>query len=402
LHALQLERLQKVVCHAAQHVPHYRDAFKAAGFSPADLVTLEDIKKIPLLTKRQAFDAGDRMLAQGVIGPRFTNSTSGTTGMSMKVVRDLHSINRESAFNWRQSIWAGGKLGDRRVWLRGDAIVPSMDKSGPFWRFNKADNTLMMSAYHLSERNADAYITALEEFDPVFGMAYPSPVVLLARHLLNTGRAYRGKSLRGFVTSSETVTDEHRRLVEAAFGCKVFDQYCSAERVTFIGTCEHGNYHVNSDYGLTELVPQPDGTCEVVGTSFDNMLMPWIRYRLGDSVVPADPQYRCPCGRAFPVVKQIVGRIEDYVLTPDGRRVFMMSNMLDAIPHVLEGQIRQDTPEEVVISVVPALGKTVDVADTIKRAREQLGDGLRIRVQTVASIPRTSNGKLRVVVRGFK
>lgn len=402
LQALQLVRVQKVVSHAAAHVPYYRDAFKAAGFTPANLVTLDDIKKVPLLTKRQAFDAGDRMLAEGMVGPRFTNSTSGTTGMSMKVVRDLHSINRENAFNWRQSIWAGAQPGVKRLWLRGDAIVPASDRAAPFWRFNKADNTLMMSAYHLSERNADAYIKALEEFDPVFGMAYPSPIVLLARHMLNTGRTYRGKSLKGFVTSSETVTDEHRRVIEAAFGCKVFDQYCSAERVTFIGTCEHGNYHVNSDYGLTELIPQPDGTCEVVGTSFDNMLMPWIRYRLGDAVVAADPKYQCPCGRAFPVVEQIVGRVEDYVLTPDGRHVFMMSNMLDAIPHLLEGQVRQDSPEEVTILVVPAPGKTVDVADAVKRAREQLGDGLRIKVETVASIPRTSNGKLRVVVRGFK
>ncbi|NTV70812.1 MAG: phenylacetate--CoA ligase family protein [Azonexaceae bacterium] len=393
--------MQKVVRFAANNVPYYREAFAKAGFVPDQLASLEDVKLIPFLTKRDAFSAGDQMLAQNFKGPRFENSTSGTTGMSMRVVRDLHSINRESAFNWRQSIWAGAKHGDRRVWIRGDQIVPSKVTNPPFWRFSRADNTLMMSAYHLSEQSAESYIRALEEFDPVFGMAYPSPVLLLARYMISAGRKYRGKSLRGFVTSSETVTGEHRKLVEEAFGCQIFDQYCSAERVTFIGTCEHGNYHVNSDYGYTELIPQGDGTCEVVGTSFDNFLMPWIRYRLGDSVVPADPNYVCPCGRSFPVVESIVGRVEDYVLMPDGRHVFMMSNMLDAIPNLLEGQVRQESPDEVTILVVPVPGKPFDDEDTVARAREQLGDGLRISVKHVESVPRTSNGKLRVVVRAF-
>jgi phenylacetate-CoA ligase len=399
---LQLARLQRIVQHAAAHVPYYRESFSAAGFNPDQLLTLEDVQRIPILTKRDAFDAGEQMLADNISGPRFSNSTSGTTGMSMKVVRDLHSINRENAFIWRQGIWAGGKPGDRRVWIRGDQIVPSNVRTPPFWRYSRADKMMMMSSYHLSEQSAESYVCALEDFDPVFGMAYPSPVLLLARYMVSAGRKYRGKSLRGFVTSSETVTDEHRRLVEEAFGCKIFDQYGSAERVTFIGTCEHGNYHVNSDYGLTELIPQEDGTCEVVGTSFDNFLMPWIRYRLGDSVVPADPLYSCPCGRVFPVVEKIVGRVEDYVLTPDGRHVFMMSNMLDAIPNLLEGQVRQDTPEEVTILVVPVPGKPFDDEDTKNKAREQLGDGLRIKVEHVASIPRTANGKLRVVVRAFK
>lgn len=395
----QLERLQKVVRHAALHVPYYRESFAAAGFSPDQLVSLEDVQRIPVLTKRNAFDAGERMLAENTSGPRFSNSTSGTTGMSMKVQRDLQSINRENAFVWRQCIWAGGRPGDRRVWIRGDKIVPADVKAPPFWRYSKADNMLMMSSYHLSEQSAEHYIRALEEFDPVFGMVYPSAVLLLARYMVNAGRMYRGKSLRGFMTSSETVTDEHRRLVQEAFGCRIFDWYGSAERVTAIGNCEHGNYHVISDYGFTELVPQDDGACEVIGTSFDNFLMPWIRYRLGDSIVPADPDFVCPCGRAFPVVKQVVGRVEDYVLMPDGRHVFMMSNALDHIPNLLEGQVRQDSADEVQILIVPAPGTQIDKAASVAAAKAQLGEGLRITVREVAEIPRTSNGKLRVVVR---
>ena len=108
----------------------------------------------------------------------------------------------------------------------------------------------------------------MEEFDPVVIQAYPSAILFLARHLDSSGRRYKGRALKSVVTSSETVTDEHRELVCRAFGCRIFDSYGSLERMARILTCEHGNYHVMSDLSYTELIPQGDGTCEVIGTTF--------------------------------------------------------------------------------------------------------------------------------------
>lgn len=396
---LQLDRLQKAVQHAAAHVPYYREAFAEAGFSPDQLISLADVARIPILTKDNVRAADKRLIAENATGPKFASTTSGTSGKPLTVRRDLRSINRENAFVWRQCLWAGAAVGDRRVWLRGDHIVPATQTKPPYWRYSKADNTLLMSSYHLSEDRVEDYIRAMEAFDPVFGMAYPSPLVMLARHLLAAGRSYRGRSLRGFVTSSETVTAEQRRVITEAFGCPVFDWYGSSERVTAIGTCEHGQYHILSDYGFTELQPQGDGTFAVIGTAFDNLLMPWIRYELGDSIVPADADYACPCGRVFPVVEQIVGRVEDYVLAADGRHVFMMSNTIDAIPNILEGQILQDSPNEVKILLVSVPDKVVDKVQVIALARQQLGDEMRVIVEQVTTIPRSANGKFRTVIR---
>jgi hypothetical protein len=80
----------------------------------------------------------------------------------------------------------------------------------------------------------------------------------------------------------------------------------------------------------------------------------------------------------------------------------MMGNMLDDIPNLLEAQIRQHSPRDMTILVVPLAGRKFDADDAVRRARAQLGDGLRIRVERVASVPRTSSGKLRVVVREFQ
>lgn len=402
LDRLQLARLQGVVNHAIQTVPYYRQVAQQLGLSPGFLKSVSDLQQLPLLTKKIVFEQGSAMISEKARGPRFSANTSGTTGMSMTAYRDLHAINRENAFVWRCMNWAGLQQGEPRVWLRGDKVVAPMQTQPPFWRYVKADNMLMMSAYHLSEASAQSYIDAMEKMDPVVIQAYPSAVFLLARYLLNAGRTYRGKRLRSVVTSSETVTTEHRDLVKQAFGCKVIDWYGAMERMVAVGNCEHGSYHVLSDYSYVEFLPLDDGTHEIVGTGFDNALMPFIRYRLGDSVVLGDPKFRCQCGRSFPVIEQINGRVEDYILTPSGRKVFMMSNMLDNLPGVLEVQIRQDEPGAIRVLLVPAPGKgPIKVDEVVKRGKTMLGDDMQIRVEEVTEIPRTKNGKLRVVIRSI-
>lgn len=397
LRSWQLERLKHVLS-LAERAPHYREAFVAAGFSAAQFRSLEDLQRVPVLEKPAARAAGDRMLVEGYQGRRFENWTSGTTGSAMRAWRDLRSIRREHAFLWRQFHWAGAAESDRRVWIRGDRVVPVEQRKGPFWRHSRPDHMLMMSPYHLSDANLLDYLSAIEAFDPVFGLALPSVLVLFAKRMLDEGRLYRGRSLRGFVTSSETLPATDRRLIEKAFSCKVFDWYGSVERASAIGTCESGNYHVLSDYGMTEFVPQPDGSDELLCTSFDNDLMPWIRYRIGDSVVRADPGYRCPCGRHFPVIERINGRVEDYLFTADGRRVFLASDIVDSVG-ALESQIRQRSRDAIHILYVASTARPLDEESLRRRARAVLGEEMQVSVERVDRIPRTAAGKLRFVIR---
>lgn len=402
LEHLQLDRLQRIVSHAVRHVPYYRQLAVERGLSPDFLRSKDDLLQFPLLTKPIVFAQGADLLSEVAKGPRFSASTSGTTGMSMMAYRDLHAITRENAFVWRCMHWAGLQPGEPRVWLRGDKIVPPQQFDPPFWRFVKADNMLMMSSYHLSESSVASYIDALEKFDPVVIQGYPSAVLLLARYLESSGRKYCGKRLRSVVTSSETVTIEHRELVKRTFGCPIFDWYGAMERMVAIGNCEHGNYHVMSDYSHVEFLPLDDGTHEVVGTGFDNFLMPFIRYRLGDSVVLADADYQCPCGRVFPVVESIVGRVDDYVVTKSGRHVAMMCNLFDSLNGILEGQVRQEKPGEIRVLLVPAPGHGPIKHSAVMAAADSLiGDDMDVKVEEVTEIPRTKNGKLRMVIRDF-
>ena len=179
----------------------------------------------------------------------------------------------------------------------------------------------------------------------------------------------------------------------------MFDWYGQAERVAAIGTCEHGHYHLLSDYSHVELLPAGDGRCEIVGTGFNNRAMPLIRYRTGDHVWPAPPGLRCPCGRAFPLVEAIDGRRDDAIRLPDGRTIGRLDHVFKGLTGILEAQIRQVRAEAVTVCVVPAPGW----GEATRRAllgnlRERLGDGVALAIETVDAIPRGANGKFKGVV----
>ncbi|MGE5117891.1 MAG: phenylacetate--CoA ligase family protein, partial [Betaproteobacteria bacterium] len=304
LEAYQRTRLVEVLQHAFRSVAYYR---QRGGAPPTEAEALDAVRSLPLLSKDDVRGADAALLSEAAARPLFKGSTSGTTGMPLSIRQDMDAICRENAFIHRQMTWAGWRPGERRAWIRGDMVVPIDQRDGAFWRMNRAENNLMMSSYHLSEGSAAGYVNALQQFAPRLIHAYPSSIAFLANWLHVHAMHYGGEGLKGIITSSETLLPEQKALIESTFGCPVFDWYGQFERVAAIGSCEHGRLHVLSDYSYVELLPMGDGQHEIVGTGFNNRAMPLIRYRTGDFVVLDADGAACPCGRAFPIVKRLVG-----------------------------------------------------------------------------------------------
>lgn len=398
---LQAGRLGQILAHAAANVPYYRERFAASGIDVAQLNLPYDVERLPMLDKDGVRKAGMGLVADQVRRPLVTGSTSGTTGSPVWFHQDLPAISRENAFVWRQLCWAGMKRGDRRAWIRGEPVVPPDHVEPPFWRVNRIDSMLMMSSLHLSETSAALYMDALADFDPIIIQAYPSSICYLAAWMESRGLRYRGRSLKSVVTSSEMFPREQREQVARVFGCKVFDWYGLVERVAAVGMCEHGRYHLMSDYSHVEFLPARDGYSEIVGTGFNNFAMPLVRYRCGDLVRPAPADERCACGRAFPLIDEIIGRADDFIKLPDGRRMAacLAGNMFRGVPGVLEGQIRQDHPDRLTVLIVPARGFSEVTAQTLQaNAQARIGGSLLCEVKLVDEIPRAARGKFKAVV----
>lgn len=323
--------------------------------------------------------------------------TSGTSGSPLTLVQDLGATVREAGFVYRQLRWIGYRHGQRRAWIRGDIVCPAQPADGRYWCRDWVANMLMMSSYHLSGATIGAYIDALERFGPVVIQAYPSSIAALAAWLNAAGRRYHGPALRGVMTSSETLEPEVRAAVEQAFGVPVFDWYGQAERVAAIGTCEHGRYHVLTDYGGVELLDGGDGSAELVGTGLNNAAMPLVRYRTGDRVIPGgDP---CPCGRVFPTVQAVLGRQERIVGLPDGRMVARLDRVFQGFDRrLLEGQVRYRGGGRFVLRIVAT--PQFSAADEAALAARFLlrVPGVGVAVERVAAIARGPNGKFEFIV----
>jgi phenylacetate-CoA ligase len=403
---LQLERLKEIITHAFKNVPFYKKLFNNIGFKPQELQSIEDLDRLPILDKETVRKQLGEFVASN-INRHFLvqGSTSGSTGSPLSLFMDRNLIQSEHAFVWRQFRWAGCPRPGKMALFRADMIVHGDQKKPPYWRYDAFSKELWFSSYHLSEDTSPVYLNRLQTLDPNLIYSLPSTIFQLAKFIETLGLRLSLPSLRGIVTSSETLYEYQKILIERIFGVNVFDWYGCFERVIFIGTCEYGSHHLFPDYGVTEFVPvaEFEGTLyyELVGTGFCNWVTPLIRYRTGDIVTLTESP--CQCGRRFPRVGSIIGHLADLIITPDGRVMGSIDIIFKNIQHIKLAQIVQESLDQFKVLIIP--DKNYDISDErkiIQNAHTLLGRAMKIDVNCVEHIPRLPNGKFKVVVSKIK
>ena len=145
----------------------------------------------------------------------------------------------------------------------------------------------------------------------------------------------------------------------------------------------------------------PGETGEIVSTGFVNPVMPLIRWRTGDVATAGDAG--CPCGRTSPTVRAILGREDDVIVTPRGRRVGRLDPIFKAVSSIHEARIIQDRIDHVRVELVP-IGMIPDSERAALRdeLHRRLGAEMRITIVEVLGLGRTAGGKLRTVVNEYE
>ena len=296
-------------------------------------------------------------------------------------------------------MWAGLSPWERCATLRGELLPQNTLKKVHFWKFSMLENKLVMSAYHLSEANADTYINALQTYRPHSLEGFPSAIYALAKFML--ARNIRLK-MKAVLTTSETLLNDQKVVIQEAFKCQVFDYYGMAERVAAIHTCEKGRYHIIPEYSVVEYLKNPDlpkGCYELVGTSLTNMANPLIRYKVGDVVELS--KEKCPCGRHYQVIDSIIGRSSDYIVTPKGKLVgrAALDHLFKGSQNVVHAQFYQPEINRIVLRIVP--GRCFKIRDAqyiLKKLERRLGEGISYEIESLKEIPRGGRGKLQSVI----
>lgn len=398
----QLIMLKALLEDCFLHVPYYRDVFKKKGIGLGDFRCIDHIRKMPLLDKEIL-----RKNASKFYNERFNKHrlhsihTTGTTGTPLKILCDSAARQKNYAFYHRFLSLAGINYLGRKATLGGRIVVSPKQKKPPFWRINTVQKNLLFSSYHLTERNLEFYIKKLKDFKPDYIDAYPSSIYIIAKYIKENGIDGKGIT-KNITTSAETLFPEQRKIIEQAFGVKVFDQYGSAEMAVFVGQCKEGHYHIHSDYGIVEFI-NDDGKiadfgeeAEIVCTSFINPVMPLIRYRIGDRAKITNK--KCRCGLNFPIIEALMGRKDDIIITPDGHKIGRLSPVIKGFP-VQETQYIQTEKESVTVKIVKAPEYTKHTENLIlNELRKRLGNSIKINFEYCNSIPRGRGGKLKTVI----
>jgi len=396
----QNEQLRMVIEHAYRTVPYYREVFNARKLTPGDIQTTKDLQKLPVLDKSTVRTRFTDLQSRGWPQKRIRHGhTGGTTGTSLQLISDVDTQPWQWAVWWRHRERFGLKLQDPFIVFAGRNVVPLKSMAPPVWRRNLPMNQTYLSVHHLTEMNLPVIADYLCSRRVKYYSGYPSAIYLVARYFLDN-RIRLPHPPRVVATGAETLLHHQRAVISRAFQTEVADQYGVSEQCGNISACERHMYHVDMEFGAVEFLPldgMPANVRRIVCTGFRNMAMPLIRYDIGDIATLSEAP--CPCGRQSPTVEKIDGRIESYIITPDGRQLGRLDFFFKDTAKIKEAQLIQVTVSSVTVRVVRSSGySSTDETSLVCDMRRYLGDQIDIQIEYLDAIPREANGKFRQIV----
>lgn len=422
------ERLNALVRHAVKHSPFHRE--RLAGLVPAEGAGDVDLSSLPVLTKTEMMESLDRL----VTDPRLKRD---------QLLAHMEALDRDELYLGRYRVLAtSGSSGlqglfvyDRADWsaicaanlrfVRTSGITAHIPRrklaylgpSKPIHMSSRAITTMQMGAHNQIQlpvtQPLGELISALQRIQPHALGGFASMVALLAKEQL----AGRLRISPGHVmTSAEPCTSEMSAVIQDAWGATPFNLYAMTEAGTVGFDCqEHRGVHLFDDSAIVEVADRdgelvPDGEVghRLLVTSLHNHVQPVIRLAVSD-MVAIDPK-PCPCGRPFPLLKQIEGRSDDIVHLPaaDGQVVPVHPMHFVALAKAREVREFQVIQEGPALRVRIALHNETVPAVVEARLRTALYDELvgmgvtepQLSFETCDRIPRdpASLGKLKLVI----
>lgn len=394
---LQLQQLLSVVRHARAHVPFAREHWPAPA-QPDGPLTLEHLAELPVLTRAE-LQAHYTELKSDWVAPEHGAlaelRTSGSTGSPVRILRAALSRAFWNVFTLRDHLWHRRDLRGKLAAIR-HGLEP---QESPAWGNATAGIVGTGPAAVLGvDADIDRQIAWLGEQAPSYLLTYPSLVRQLAAACIARGVRFPG--LAQVRTIGETLDPEVRALCRQAWGVGIADVY-SAEEVGYIALqCpDHEHYHVQSEGVLVEVLDDHGRQCapgeigRIVVSDLHNFAMPLVRYDIGDYGELGEP---CPCGRGLPVLRRIVGRVRNTLVTAEGRRYWPTFGQrgFQEIAPILRFQFVQTAYDRVEMRFMAAEPITAAQESRLReRIVARLPAGFSIGFVRVASLPRSASGK---------
>ena len=314
---LQSEKLVKQVKHVYENVPYYRNLMDEKGVKPEDIKGIDDLHKLPFISKadlRDAYPYG--LLAKPLEECVRIHSTSGTTGRRVVAFYTQHDVDLWEDCCARAIVAAGGTKKDvcqvaygYGLFTGGAGLHGGSHKVGCL--------TLPMSS-----GNTERQIQFMQDLQATILCCTPSYAAYIGESLKEQGYKPEDIPLKAGIFGAEPWTEEMRRGIEETLGIKAYDIYglteTSGPGVAF-ECSEQTGMHVNEDHFYAEIIDPdtgevlPEGSKgELVFTSLDKEAFPLLRYRTRDICVLTRKE--CSCGRTLVKMAKPMGRTDDMLI----------------------------------------------------------------------------------------
>lgn len=411
---LQNERLVKQVRHVYENVPYYKALMDEKGVTPDDIQSVDDLHKLPFLTKadlREAYPYG--LLAKPLSECVRIHSTSGTTGKRVVAFYTQHDIDLWEDCCARAITAAGGNADDVCQVAYGYGLFTGgMGLHG-------GSHKVGCLTLPMSSGNTERQIQFMRDLGATILCCTPSYAAYLGESLHDMGLTPDDIKLKAGIFGAEPWTEEMRRSIEKSLGIKAYDIFglteISGPGVSFECETQTG-MHINEDHFIPEIIDPdtgevlPEGTVgELVFTSITKEAFPLLRYRTRDLCVLS--RKKCACGRTLIKMAKPMGRSDDMLII---RGVNVFPSQIETVlieqgysPNYLIEVDRKNNTDTLDISVElnpdQFSDKMKDVQDKEKSLAEamktMLGINPKVHLVSPKTIARSEGKAVRVIDR---
>jgi len=365
--AMQRKKLFALLQYAGRHIPYYRQLIKTHCLTFSETTVFEDVKRFPILTKeiiRNNFDDlyhfRDRTY--------YRNTSGGSTGKPVAFYQDREYQDWANATKRLFNEWAGRRIGDPMVKLW--SSLPDILRYGRLFKEylrQQVSGITILGSSRMTEKGMYKYVQKINKIKPRLILAYTNSIEELTRFIQEHHLSVY--SPPAIMTSAGVLYPEVKAKIEEVFHTTVFNRYGSREVSDMACSCEKDEgLHIIPAIHYLEIVDDAGRQVNygksgnIIVTSLTNYTMPLIRYKIGDLGILSDKA--CSCGRGFPLLEKIEGRIDSSFRNKQGD--FINEGFIRLFyfrENVKQFQVIQESLEEITVNLVLKDNKQLKVID---------------------------------------
>jgi phenylacetate-CoA ligase len=386
----QNEQLEKLIIHFYENTLYYKNLLDSLGIDPYKVKSIDDLKRIPPLTKKTIREHFDELTPKNLKRIPFKYAaTGGSTGDPLKFTLDLNSWSYTTASNIYSFEQKGLLYGDKYIALGSSSLFPVDEKSRLHSLYYSLRKKLPMSGINMSDEVMEKQVDYILKNRIEYIYGYASAIFLLAKFVKSGNLNVK---LKACFPTSEILTDDYRKQIEEAFHCIVMDGYGARDGGITADELTAGYYHVGYN-SLAEVIDcYTENTGKLLVTDLLNYAFPFIRYEIGDEVtlVPGNlPFYN---GQVF---SKILGRESNVIHLENGHNLTGPGfTILFKDLNVIAYKIYKTGSLRIKIDILPDKKYSMEeekfILDTMKK---QAGDNCEVIIEYFEKFDSEKSGK---------